>query len=97
MRPDGLEQLLTERAALDEEIQIVIDALTRRANTLFGENLKRLREERHMTQALLAMRIGLTRTSVTNMEAGRQAPPWQTLCLLADAFNVSLDEFRRDD
>jgi transcriptional regulator with XRE-family HTH domain len=61
---------------------------------VFGLNLQRLRNGKGWTQQELADRVGLARASVVNMERGAQAPPWPTLCLLADVFGVSLDVFR---
>lgn len=39
---------------------------------LFGARVRQMREILGMTQADLAKRVGLTRTSVVNIEAGRQ-------------------------
>lgn len=38
----------------------------------FGKNLRNIRIACDLTQADLANRVGLTRTSVVNIEAGRQ-------------------------
>lgn len=90
----SVDVLLAERARIDAQLRAAMDNHTRHANELFGRNLKRLREAKGLTQQALAERIGLERTSVTNQEAGRQGTPWATLLLLADALDVSLDEFR---
>lgn len=52
-----------------------------------GERLKQLRLEAGMTQAQLAAATGVLRTSVTNIEAGRQKPPLHLLyrmCVVLD-------------
>lgn len=41
-----------------------------------------------MSQAALAERVGLSRTSVTNIEKGRQRIPFDVLFSLADALKV---------
>lgn len=42
-------------------------------NLQLGQAVRRLRRDRELTQGQLADRVGLTRTSVTNIEKGRQA------------------------
>src|SRR5438045_4615671 len=44
-----------------------------------GAAIRRHREARGMTQAQLASAIGLLRTSIVNLEAGRQRVPLHTL------------------
>lgn len=54
---------------------------------LIGERLKRHRIERGKTQAWLADRVGMLRTSITNIELGRQKAPLHviyTLCAVLD-------------
>lgn len=45
-----------------------------------------------MTQGDLAERVGLGRTSMTNLESGRQNPPLSILPRLASALGVSAEE-----
>src|SRR5436190_1902719 len=40
----------------------------------FGRTVRQLRQERGMTQAELAARLSLGRTSITNLEKGQQSP-----------------------
>jgi transcriptional regulator with XRE-family HTH domain len=54
----------------------------------FGRSVRRLRQERGMTQAELAARLGLGRTSVTNLEKGQQSPPLSMLPDIASALGV---------
>ncbi|MCV7078729.1 helix-turn-helix transcriptional regulator [Mycobacterium szulgai] len=56
----------------------------------FGAIVRRLRERRGMTQAELAERVNLGRTSMTNLERGNQNPPLSILPLLAQALGVSI-------
>lgn len=56
----------------------------------FGRAVRRLREERSLTQGELAKQIGLSRTSVTNLESGRQNPPLSLLPELSSALGVDV-------
>jgi transcriptional regulator with XRE-family HTH domain len=55
-----------------------------------GERVLRLRRRANLTQAALAGMIGVGRTSVTNLEAGRQMPPLSVLLRVSVALNVEL-------
>lgn len=54
----------------------------------FGRAVRRLRQERGMTQAELAARLSLGRTSITNLEKGQQSPPLSMLPEIASALGV---------
>lgn len=54
----------------------------------FGRAVRQLRHERGMTQAELAARLSLGRTSITNLEKGRQSPPLSMLPEIAGALGV---------
>lgn len=54
-----------------------------------GRNIRQARDAEDMTQEHLATRIGLTRTSIVNIEQGHQRVPIHTLVVIADALNVS--------
>jgi transcriptional regulator with XRE-family HTH domain len=54
----------------------------------FGRAVRQLRRERGMTQAELATRLSLGRTSITNLEKGRQSPPLSLLPEIAGALGV---------
>lgn len=55
-----------------------------------GGEIRRIRTNRGLTQQQLADKIGLTRTSVTNMEAGRQAINLVMLEKIADALDCNV-------
>ena len=55
----------------------------------FGILVRRNRRRLKLSQAMLAERVGLTRTSITNIESGRQKILLHHLFLLAEALNVS--------
>lgn len=64
--------------------------------TDFGTTVRRLRERRGMTQAELAERVGLGRTSMTNLESGKQNPPLSLLPVLARALGVEPERLLRE-
>jgi transcriptional regulator with XRE-family HTH domain len=55
-----------------------------------GERVRKERDELGFSQIELAAEIGMTRTSVVNIEAGRQRLPIHTLYAIADALGVSV-------
>lgn len=56
---------------------------------LVGAEIRRRRERMGKTQDELAIRVGLSRASVANLEAGRQAVPLHHLVEVAAALGVS--------
>lgn len=54
-------------------------------------NLKKLRQERHLTQISLQMQTGIEQALISKYENGDRVPPTETLILLADFYNVSID------
>ena len=58
----------------------------------FGEILRRKREERRMTQADLAKRIGITQQNINSYETGYKVPPLRVVVAAADVFRCSTDE-----
>ncbi|KAM3108256.1 helix-turn-helix domain-containing protein [Phormidesmis sp. 146-33] len=57
-----------------------------------GRRINATRKQRGLTQEELADRVGLTRTSITNIEKGRQKVLSHLLVELSDALNVSLHD-----
>lgn len=54
--------------------------------------LKNLRENKGLKQKDLAQKINLSSATYNTYERGISVPPLETLCKLADFFNISLDE-----
>ncbi len=54
-----------------------------------GANIREIREKKPLKQHELAKLVGLTRTSITNIESGRQKVLVHTLLALAQAMDVS--------
>lgn len=57
----------------------------------FGQRLKELRKEKHLTQKAMAEFVERTERHYQDMEAGKINVPALTLIKLADLFGVSLD------
>lgn len=56
-----------------------------------GVRLRILRAERNLTQQRVAYEINMGQPAYNAIENGRSSPSMQTLIILADYFNVSLD------
>ena len=57
----------------------------------FASNIKKLREERKLSQKDIAEYLGITRQAVNSYECGRREPDYNTLVSLADFFGVTVD------
>jgi len=57
-----------------------------------GENIRKCRTQRKLSQDELAKLVGLNRTSMTNIEKGRQHPPLHTLCEIVEHLKVDISE-----
>ena len=53
--------------------------------------LKALRREKGLTQVSLQMKIGIEQALLSKFENGERVPPTETLLILADFYNVSID------
>lgn len=51
-----------------------------------GERVRRVREGLRLSMLRFALRLGVSRTHVVNVEAGREAPSFQLLSKIADQF-----------
>lgn len=62
-----------------------------------GENIKRIRLERKMTQEQLAEIIGVTRPMITQIERGTKSATMELGKEIADALSCDINEFYRSD
>jgi len=65
-------------------------------NRAFGRKLRAAREGK-LSQGELAERVGLSRTSITNIEKGIQQPSLKLAVRLADEVGVPLSELTSED
>lgn len=54
-------------------------------------NLKKLRLQKNKTQLNVQMDTGIEQALLSKYESGKRIPPTDTLMLLADYYNVSMD------
>lgn len=75
------------------------DDLKRRLYRKVGAVLRKERDRHDLTQEQLAAMAGLKRTTITNIEAGRNGVPLFTLFKLADALDLEPHDLipHRDD
>lgn len=57
-----------------------------------GRLVRAYRRKRKLSQATLAQRVGHTRTSITNIEAGRQRIPLDVLFSIASVLHIDVRE-----
>ena len=58
---------------------------------LFAQRLLALRKSSNVTAVKLCTDIGITKSAISRFEHGKDNPNCNTLCALADYFNVSID------
>lgn len=58
---------------------------------MVADRIKKLREQKNMTQTVLAKKLGITRSSVNAWEMGISVPSTQYIVELANIFDVSTD------
>ena len=54
-------------------------------------NLRKLRTERKLTQVALQMQTGIEQALLSKFENEERVPPTETLLVLADFYDVSID------
>lgn len=57
-----------------------------------GENMKKIRAEKGMSQGDICRATGADRAYISNVESGNKNPTLETLTKIADALDVSVDE-----
>jgi len=60
-----------------------------------GANIKRIREEKGMTQGDIYRALGMDRAYISNVEAGKKNPTIATIERMAKALGVNVDELLR--
>lgn len=61
-------------------------------NEMLGKKIKALREQASISQEILARRMAIQRTSLSQIEAGKREVKSNELVLLSNMFNISVDE-----
>ena len=60
-----------------------------------GQNMKRIRIAKQMTQGDICRKLGVDRAYISNVESGNKNPTLSTITKLAKALGVSVDELLR--
>ncbi|MGX7030643.1 helix-turn-helix transcriptional regulator [Vagococcus zengguangii] len=60
-------------------------------------NIKKLRAENKLTQAQLAKKLNVSRSTISSWETGRSFPDLEMVIEICDCFNLSLDSLLRED
>jgi XRE family transcriptional regulator, regulator of sulfur utilization len=60
------------------------------ADTVLADLLKRLREERGITQEQLAFEAGITASALSRIERNLTSPGWETVNQIAKALGIGL-------
>lgn len=57
----------------------------------FSQRLRQLRIDKHLTQAQVAKRVGVTASMVSSYETDIRLPSFEVMIRLADLFGVTVD------
>ena len=57
----------------------------------FSQRLKQLRLDKHLTQAQVAKRVGVTASMVSSYETDIRIPSFEVMVRIADLFGVTVD------
>ena len=60
-----------------------------------GNRIKELRNKLNISQIKLQMDTGIEQALISKFESGKRVPPTETLIVLADYFEVSIDYILR--
>lgn len=66
-------------------------------NMNIGQVIKNKRLELNYTQEQLANLLNVSRSTISSWEVGRNYPDLETIILISDLLNISLDELMRKD
>ena len=62
-----------------------------------GLRIKKFREQQKISQEELALKVFVSRQTISNWETNKSCPDIKSLIMLSDVFNVSLDNFIKED
>lgn len=63
----------------------------------FNENLKFLRTKNKLTQAELGKILNLSRSTISNYEAGKMQPSIETIIEISKYFKITIDSLLKDE
>lgn len=62
-----------------------------------GLQIKKFREQQKISQEELALKVFVSRQTISNWETNKSCPDVKSLIILSNIFNVSLDSFVKED
>lgn len=62
------------------------------SNNNIGKSIKKIREEKNITQEALAEKLNVTRQAVSNWETGKTQPDIDTIIKISEVLEVSVEE-----
>lgn len=62
-----------------------------------GSQIRKYREQQKISQEELALKIFVSRQTISNWETNKSCPDIKSLILLSEIFDVSLDDFIKED
>ena len=66
--------------------------MKRKLSKKFGENMRRIRLEKGMSQGDISPKVGMDRASISNIENGKRNPTLANVEKIAKALGISADE-----
>ena len=69
---------------------------TKMQKNIVGQNIRRIRQERSLTQEELALMSGLSQGYINQLESGKRKFTQKTLSVIADALNLPLSNFFKE-
>jgi transcriptional regulator with XRE-family HTH domain len=60
-----------------------------------GKNIKRIREQKKMSQGDICRKLGFDRAQISNIEAGKGNPTLATIEKVAQSLDVSIEELMK--
>lgn len=64
---------------------------------IFGQRLRRLRQEKGLSQQELAAKSGISRVTIARIELGEQSPRYETIVALAKGLNIPIERLLLDE
>ena len=90
-RGEGLSVLVLYNNIVSENNQSYTFAVYNSAKKL-GENMKRIRLEKQMSQGDICRKLAVDRSYISNVENGNKNPTLSTITKLAKALDVRIEE-----
>lgn len=63
----------------------------------FSDKLRKLREDKHITREQLSKATGISEGSISSYELGRRKPKIETISLIANYFDVTIEYLKNDN